>query len=89
MDVQLSKDLEQIVESQVKSGRYDSATAVVSDALRLLEHRDDALARNKDLVHAHIEEGWLSIERGDVKDAEEVFARIRAELAASERDEHN
>jgi antitoxin ParD1/3/4 len=35
MNVHLTEELEQLVQSRVKSGRYGSASEVVRDALRL------------------------------------------------------
>ncbi len=40
MNVSLTPELEQFVHSQVKTGRYLSASEVVCEALRLLEERD-------------------------------------------------
>ncbi|HLP91174.1 MAG TPA: type II toxin-antitoxin system ParD family antitoxin [Nostocaceae cyanobacterium] len=40
MNVSLTPELEQFVYEKVKSGRYLSASEVVSEALRLLEERD-------------------------------------------------
>ena len=40
MNVSLTKELEQLVNEKVKSGRYLSASEVVREALRLLEERD-------------------------------------------------
>jgi hypothetical protein len=39
MNVHLTPELEQLVHSKVESGRYNSASEVVRDALRLMEQR--------------------------------------------------
>ncbi len=70
MDVDLTPELEQLVQSKVKSGRYNSASDVVGEALRLLEQRD---------------EGWQSARRGEIVDGDEVFDRIDGELQVKER----
>ena len=41
MQVTLTKELEQLVEAKVRSGRYADASDVMRDALRVLEQRDD------------------------------------------------
>ena len=41
MQVTLTKELEQLVEAKVRSGRYADASDVLRDALRVLEQRDD------------------------------------------------
>jgi antitoxin ParD1/3/4 len=40
MNVSLTKELEELVNEKVKTGRYLSASEVVREALRLLEERD-------------------------------------------------
>ena len=41
MQVTLTKELEQVVEEKVRSGRYADASDVLRDALRALEQRDE------------------------------------------------
>ena len=41
MQVTLTKELEQLVEAKVRSGRYADASDVMRDALRELELRDE------------------------------------------------
>ena len=85
MNVHLSPELEQLVQSKVKSGRYNSASEVVCEALRLLEQRDEVFTRRKEEIGEQIEEGWQSAERGELVDGEEVFDRIDTELETLER----
>ena len=40
MNVSLTPELEQFVSAKVQSGRYNSASEVVREALRLLEEHD-------------------------------------------------
>ena len=40
MNVHLTAELETLVQNKVKSGRYNSASEVVREALRLFEERD-------------------------------------------------
>jgi len=84
MNVHLSPDLEQLVQSKVKSG-HNSASEVVREALRLLEQRDEVFTRSKEEIGEQIEEGWQSAERGDLVDGEEVFDHIDTEVEAMER----
>ena len=76
MNVDLTPELEQLVQTRLNSGRYHSASEVVREALRLLEQRDE--------VRNQIEEGWQSAQRGEVVDGDQVFDRLDAELGASE-----
>jgi antitoxin ParD1/3/4 len=85
MNVDLSPELEQLVQSKVESGRYQSASEVVRDALRLLDHRDEVFTLRKGEIREQIEEGWQSAERGEFRDGDEVFDQIDAALKVLER----
>ena len=85
MNVHLTPELEQLVQGKVKSGRYNSASEVVREALRLLEQRDEVFTLRKDEIRKQIEEGWQSAKRGEVVGGDEVFDRIDTELEALER----
>jgi antitoxin ParD1/3/4 len=89
MNVHLTPELEQLVQSKVKSGRYNSASEVVGEALRLLEQCDEVFTLRRDEVRNQIEEGWLSAKGGEFVDGNEVFGRIDAELEAIERSPSN
>ena len=84
MNVQLTPELEQMVQSRVSSSGYNSSSEVVLEALRLLEQRDKMLALHKDEIRMRIEEGWQSAQRNELVDGEEFFDRIDAELEAME-----
>jgi antitoxin ParD1/3/4 len=60
MNVHLTPELEQLVHSRVSSGRYNSASEVVREALRLLEQRDEVFTLRKEEIRKQIEEGWQS-----------------------------
>jgi antitoxin ParD1/3/4 len=45
MNVSLGLEWEQFVNKEVESGRYDNASEVLREALRLLEEREKALQR--------------------------------------------
>jgi len=85
MNVHLTPELEQLVQSKLKSGRYNSASEVVREALRLLEHRDEVFTLRKEQIRKQIEEDWQSAQRGEFVDGDEVFDRVDAELEALER----
>ena len=85
MNLHLTPELEQLVQSKVKSGRYNSANEVIREALRLLEHRDEVFALRRDEIRTQIDEGWLSAKSGDLADGEDVFDRVDAELEVMER----
>jgi antitoxin ParD1/3/4 len=80
MNIHLTRELEQLVQSKVQSGRYNSASEVVREALRLMEERD----RYKQEIRLKIVEGLESQRLGTLVDGEVVFDRLDAELDALE-----
>jgi antitoxin ParD1/3/4 len=82
MNIQLTEELEQLVEANIRSGRYQSASEVVAAALRLME-RTASTSRDGQASDL-IEEGWLAAQRGETVDGDGVFDRIDAELEALE-----
>jgi len=84
MRVHLTPELGRLVEDKVTSGRYNSPSEVIREALRLLEHRDEMFSHSKDEIRQQIEEGWQSAKSGELVDGDAVFDRIDAELKAAE-----
>lgn len=76
MNVSLTPKLEKYVQSKVKSGRYTSASEVVREALRLLEHNDERERELKEF-RAELDRGIAQAEAGLTVDGETVFAKIR------------
>jgi antitoxin ParD1/3/4 len=79
MHVHLTQELEQLVQNQVSSGRYGSASEVVRDALRLLADRDELLELRKQELQKKIAQGLDSLQRGESIDGEAFFAQLEAE----------
>lgn len=76
MHVHLTPELEQLVHTKVQGGRYNSASEVVREALRLLEERDQLLELHQDTIRQQIEVGWASLRRGEGVDGETFFADL-------------
>jgi antitoxin ParD1/3/4 len=83
MNVSLTPELDKFVASKVESGRYNSASEVVREALRLLEEHD--LARATQLAAFNQELGTRldSLDRAEHVDP--VKARKRLEQKSRER----
>jgi antitoxin ParD1/3/4 len=85
MNVHLTPELEQLVQTKVKSGRYNSASEVVREALRLLEERDQLTELRKEAMRQQIDEGWNALRRGEGIDGGRFFAELeRKEQALTE-----
>jgi antitoxin ParD1/3/4 len=80
MNVHLTPELEQMVQKKVKTGRYNSASEVMREALRLMDDRDQLKAMQKEELRKKIAAGLKSLDEGRGVDGEAVFARIEAEL---------
>ena len=77
VNVSLTPELEEFVQSRVSSGRYQTASEVVREALRLLERqekeRDEGLRRLKEKLRR----GATEAEEGKLLDGDEVFNELR------------
>jgi antitoxin ParD1/3/4 len=73
----LGKHFEHFVQAQLASGRYNNASEVLRDALRLMEDRERKLAA----LDAAIERGVADINAGRVTDVEAVFDRLESKYA--------
>ena len=69
----LDDRFERFIEDQIASGRYKSATEVVSTALRLLEERENRRNARLEEIRRELRVG---IESGPSVPAEEVFTRL-------------
>jgi antitoxin ParD1/3/4 len=61
----------------VKNGRYNSASEVVREALRLLEDHEKARAAQLEEFRSGLDRRLASLDRGKGVEGEEVFSQIR------------
>lgn len=77
MNISITPELDAFLQSRVKSGRYQTTSEVVREALRLLERheqdREEAILQLK----AKLERGAAQAERGELIDGDEVFDELR------------
>ena len=84
MNVSLTPELERLVNLKVQSGRYNSASEVVREALRMMEARDQLQALHRDEIRKKIAAGMTSLRAGKGVDGEAFLAELDAELAELE-----
>ena len=77
MNVSLTPELEKFVSAKVESGRYNSASEVVREALRLLEEHDSARAAQLVEFNNELGRGLAALDPGEVVDPAEVRARLQ------------
>ena len=85
MNVNLTPELESLVLNKVKTGRYNSASEVVREALRLFEERDHLRKLQLRELRKQINEGWASLERGEGVDGSGFFRVLAREERAMSR----
>ena len=76
MNVSLTPELEQFVQAKVESGRYNSASEVVREALRLLGDHEQARATQLKEFNQELGRRLASLDRGDRVDPAKVRSRL-------------
>lgn len=77
MHTTLPKDLERFVQAKVRSGRFTSSDEAITEAVRLLQQREEA---EETRVLEGIRQGLEDMRAGRGRPAEEVFEDIRREF---------
>lgn len=77
MNVSLTPDLSLFMRKQVATGRYQSSSEVVREALRSLQDRERLRSAAMKDFRKKIAEGLTAAEEGRVIDGDEAFAILR------------
>ncbi len=77
MNVSLTPELEQFISAKVESGRYNSSSEVVREALRLLEQQDSARPAQLEAFQQELDRRLASLEKGERANPAEVRERLR------------
>jgi antitoxin ParD1/3/4 len=77
MNVSLTPELEQFVSAKVQSGRYNSASEVVREALRLLENHDAARAAQLAEFNGEVGRRLAALDRGETVKSAEARGRLQ------------
>jgi antitoxin ParD1/3/4 len=80
MNVSLTPELEQFIQSQIESGKYASTDEVILAALRAFEERERIYNGRFDELRQEIMVGVEASERGEVVDGEIVFSQLQQKL---------
>ncbi|AMN48073.1 addiction module antidote protein [Steroidobacter denitrificans] len=70
-NVVLSKHQHDLVEALVQSGRYQNASEVLREGLRLIEQRERLEAAKLKALKEAADQGWAAIAAGDYTDVAE------------------
>lgn len=89
MHISLTGELEEVIKNKVASGLYNNASEVVRDALRQMLKHDDLEQRELEQLRKAIAIGIEQADRGELIDADIVFARLdekaKKKLAQSQK----
>ena len=81
----LDKANEDFIQRMMDSGRYDSPSNVVLDALQMLEDREAALEARRTALLASIDEAIADIDQNGGIPAEQVFEEMEELIRSKER----
>jgi antitoxin ParD1/3/4 len=77
MNVSLTPELERFVQAKVESGRYNSASEVVREALRLLEDHEQTRSTQLAEFNQELGQRLASLDRGENVDPAEARSRLQ------------
>lgn len=77
LNISLTPELEEFVQSRVASGRYQTASEVIREGLRMLEEREHGRELAMRELRARLRRGMEQAERGELHDGDAVFEEIR------------
>ena len=84
MNISLTPELERFVHEKVQTGRYNSASEVIREALRVLHEREQIREIHIEELRKKIAKGVASLDRGEGIDGEQALREIQR-LSAERR----
>ena len=76
LNVSLTPELDKFVQQRVATGRYQTASEVVREGLRLLENQERAREVAFAALKAKLERGSIQADKGEFVDPEETLKKI-------------
>jgi len=80
MNVNLTRELEDLVQRKVRSGLYNNQSEVVREALRLLADQDRLRESHLSKLRNALAEGLSQADRGELLNGSRVVAEVRKSL---------
>jgi len=77
VNISLTPELGAFLDSRVKSGRYQTSSEVVREALRLLERHEERRELSLRELKARLEQGAAEADRGELVDGDSVMDELR------------
>ena len=85
MNVNLTPELERLVQGKVESGLYNNQSEVVREALRLLVEQDRVRDQHIEHLKGALGRGIAEADRGELIDGKKVSTEMRAWLQGRRR----
>jgi antitoxin ParD1/3/4 len=77
VNISITPELDAFLQSRVQSGRYQTTSEVVREALRLLERQENERDEARQQLKAKLERGAAQAAAGELLDGDEVFDELR------------
>jgi antitoxin ParD1/3/4 len=85
LNISITPELRELVTAKVASGRYQSASEVVREALRLMSDRDASQSNGLNELRSQIGRGLAQARHGKVRDGEQFFAELGSRVRSSRK----
>ncbi|MDJ0508228.1 MAG: type II toxin-antitoxin system ParD family antitoxin [Crocosphaera sp.] len=89
MNITLSREQEQFIQSQIARGKYTNIQEVIDSALKLLEKQDQNYEQWLDETRKKVKVGLEQLEKGDKVDGEVVIAQLEAKFQRMREENFN
>ncbi|MFP4254846.1 MAG: type II toxin-antitoxin system ParD family antitoxin, partial [Halothece sp.] len=80
MKIELTPELEQIIQQQVDSGHYKSVDEVIYAGVKLLDQLEKTYQGRDEEIRQEVLQGIEASNRGEVIDSKVVFQNLQAKL---------
>jgi len=80
MNIELTPELEQIIQQQVDSGQYKSIDEVIYAGVKLLDQVEKTYQGRYEELRQEVLQGIEASDRGEVIDSQVVFRNLQAKL---------
>jgi antitoxin ParD1/3/4 len=77
VNISITPELDAFLISRVQSGRYQTTSEVVREALRLLERQESEREEAFQQLKGKLQRGAAQAERGELLDGDEIFDELR------------
>ena len=89
VNISITPELDVFLQNRVKSGRYQTTSEVVREALRLLERHERERDQAFQQLKAKLKRGAAQANRGELIDGDQVFDELREMIEERRRSKAN